>query len=428
MTRAPSAHAVQKFFAAGFFVAALFSVAAFATPPSAIAPPAHMPARLLRTLAHHPDGYDPAGARAPTDVLLGDLLFHSPRTLGPKAQALGLSCQTCHPNGATNAALIIPGVNDRAGLVDLTSAHFRAGADDGVDDPLDIPSLRGARYTAPYGRDGRTQSLAEFTAGVVALEFGGAPLAPSRLAALVRYEQELDFLPNRNLDEHGRLTARASEAARRGELEFEKARAGFGGMSCASCHVPSSFFRDGRSHRLGTGGRASPYGFDDGFETPTLLGLAESAPYFHDGRFRALADVVAWFDRAYALGLDNDARAALTAYLEAVGAVDDPEDRRPLGRRLVETFAYLRLLSSGESANERDLWIAALELVQDAIAENPPPTVRARVEAARAKLAKLRARAESGAALEKLRGEIDPLHAELDRLAADWTGALAAGR
>ena len=122
------------------------------------------------------------------------------------------------------------------------------------------------------------------------------PLPPRKLAALVRYVQDLDFLPNANLDARSHLTARASEAARRGEAIFTRAEPGFDGGSCATCHDPSTFFRDGRVHRLGTATSPSPSAVDGGYETPTLLGTAETAPYFHDGRFATLREVVGWFD------------------------------------------------------------------------------------------------------------------------------------
>src|SRR6185369_2373338 len=187
--------------------------------------------------------------------------------------------------------------------VDLSTHFFRRGADDGIVDPINIPSLRGARFTGPYGHDGRTASLSEFTHGVVTSEFGGAPLPPRELAALVRYVQDLDLLPNGNLDARSGLTARASDPARRGEAIFARPMAGFGGASCASCHTPSTFFRDGRVHRLGTEASPSLSAVDGGYETPTLLGTVETAPYFHDGRFASLRDVIAWFDASYRLGL-----------------------------------------------------------------------------------------------------------------------------
>ena len=111
---------------------ALLALLAFGGPaPVAVAPPSPpppppvtallpepLPARYLRTLAHDPGGYDPTCADGVIDLLLGDILFHSPHILGPEARRAGLSCQVCHPNGATNATLVIAGLSDRPGNVD----------------------------------------------------------------------------------------------------------------------------------------------------------------------------------------------------------------------------------------------------------------------------------------------------------------------
>jgi cytochrome c peroxidase len=379
-----------------------------------IAPPSPMPPRLLRTLAHRPDGY--GADAAPSDLLLGDLLFHSPEILGPRAIEIGLSCNTCHPNGATHPALKLEGLSDRPGSIDLSTAHFRAGADDGIANALNIPSLRGVRYTAPYGRDGRIASLSEFTRGVVEGEFGGAPISATRLSSLVRYLHDLDFLPNRNLDERNRLTARAGDAAHRGEKLFAD--------HCASCHPASSYFTDGKTHRVGTGKRASPYSLDDGYETPTLLDTVESAPYFHDGRAATLAEVVQFFDGSLQLHLSPDARADLVAYLEAIGTSDDKTDSRPLARRLVETFAYLALLERGEVRDDRAIWAMALDRSRDALLAAPTaPSLSLRRATALAAIAHLRAESGRGD-LPSLRPEVTRVRVELARLAADLAGAL----
>jgi hypothetical protein len=387
-----------------------------------------MPPRYLRALAHDPGGYDPARGGGVSDLLLGDLLFHSPRTLGPAAQRLGLSCAACHPGGAAHGTLRLPSeISDRPGNVDLSTAYFRAGAENHVRDFVNIPSLRGARFTPPYGRDGRAASLREFIGDVVESEFAGAPLPPHQLRALLRYVEDLDFLPNRQLDARGRLTAAASASAHRGEILFAKPRAAFDGDSCATCHPPSSFFRDGKTHRLGTGQPPSPHAIDDGFDTPTLLGAAETAPYFHDGRFATLADVVAWFDRSFALGLGIAGQADLTAYLAAVGASDRTADDRPLAQVMLDGFVYLTLLLDGDDCEDRGIWRAALEASRDELARHPePPAIMPAITRARSRVAALLARTQAGAPLAPMRSEVARLRRDLFRLAADWAGATSA--
>jgi cytochrome c peroxidase len=382
-----------------------------------IAPPSTMPARYLRTLEYNPDGYsaERTATNPASELLLGDLLFHSPRTLGPKAQALGISCHSCHPNGATHSELHLGVLSDRPGNVDLSSSFFRVASDDGVFNALNVPSLRGCRYTAPYGHDGRSHSLAEFVENVVHLEFDGAWLSPEQRGALVRYLHDLDFLPNRNLDQRNQLTAGASESARRGAAVFATPRAGFGGQSCASCHPPSSFFRDGKVHRLGSGQPPSAHAVDSGYETPSLLGLAESAPYFHDGRFARIADVVRWFDQSFSLALSQEELTDLVAYVESVGSVDRRQDMRPLALRLDHVFAYVSLLGArDERVNQ-----AVLDEV-GSLLDSAPPAFAARARAARGELEALAAeRAAKPRAVSTLRSE-------LSRLAADWAGREAA--
>jgi hypothetical protein len=408
-------------------IAALLGASFIAAAPASPAPSAP-PARHLRTLAHDPGGYNPERVNVVTDLLLGDFLFHSPSTLGPRAQKLGISCNSCHPNGATDARFVLPGEKPaHPGSVDVTTGMFRPEAEDGRDDPLNIPSLRGLRFTAPYGHDGRAASLHDFSQSVVVNEFGGAQLPWHELSALVHYMQDFDFLPNARLDAQSHVTAAAGPAARRGEALFVAPRKGFGGRSCATCHVPSSFFRDGQVHRLQIGAGAAPHSFEDGFETPTLLGALESAPYFHDGRFATLGEVVAWFDTTYQLALTGGQRADLTAYLEAVGAADSPLDRRPLALTLDATFVYLELLAAGSVKDDRRVWASVISSCLETLDGAPRrPELDERLARDRKRLVDLDAQARGAVSLDGLREEVKLLHRELARYGADLQGAIAA--
>ena len=81
-------------------------------------------------------------------IKLGNLAFSSPSILGPLARRAGVSCETCHVNGAGNAKFFMPKMSTRPGNFDTTGALFNPKADNGVLDPVRIPSLRGARYLA----------------------------------------------------------------------------------------------------------------------------------------------------------------------------------------------------------------------------------------------------------------------------------------
>ena len=257
-------------------------------------------------------------------VAYGDMLFDSPQIFGNPARDLGIACSTCHNRSDVNQRLFIPGASHQPGAIDVDGAFFNPIFNDRRDDPLDIPSLRGLRFTGPYGRDGRFASLRDFTRNVIVNEFGGAEPTPFMLDALVAYLLEFDFLPNSMLTTDGRLTDAAPDATRRGEAIFDRPFAGLGDRSCASCHVPDANFLDRQAYDIGSADPAYEGSRAGALDTPTLLGTAYTAPYFHDGSLPTLASVVDWFDDTKSLGLTGAEREDLTAYLETVGAADQP--------------------------------------------------------------------------------------------------------
>jgi cytochrome c peroxidase len=257
-------------------------------------------------------------------VAYGDMLFDSAQIFGNPARDLGLACSTCHNRSDVNQRLFIPGASHQPGAIDVDGAFFNPIFNDRRDDPLDIPSLRGLRFTGPYGRDGRFASLRDFTRNVIVNEFGGEEPTPFMMDALVAYMLEFDFLPNSLLTTDGRLTDAAPESARRGEAIFNRSFAGLGDRSCASCHMPDANFLDRQAHDIGSVAPAYEGARAGALDTPTLLGTAYTAPYFHDGSLPTLAAVVDWFDETKSLGLSGAEQADLTAYLETVGAADEP--------------------------------------------------------------------------------------------------------
>ncbi|KIC31475.1 MULTISPECIES: cytochrome c peroxidase [Leisingera] len=257
-------------------------------------------------------------------VAYGDMLFDSPEIFGGPARELGIACSTCHNRSDVNRDFFIPGLSKYAGGMDVDGSFFNPMFNDRVDDHLDTPSMRGIRFTAPYGRDGREPSLRRFIRNVIVTEFAGDEPTPFQLDALEAYVKQFDFLPNPKIDRAGRLTNLASEAAKRGEKLFNTDFAGLGDRSCASCHTPERNFRDGLTYDIGTAEPPFPGGTPIHFETPTLRNINFTAPYMHDGSLPTLASVVDWFDESKVLGLDEAQRADLTAYLEAVGDGEEP--------------------------------------------------------------------------------------------------------
>lgn len=311
-------------------------------------------------------------------VAYGDMLFDSPYILGPPASELGIKCATCHNRSDINTRFFIPGISPHPGAADVDGHFFNPRFNDRRSDALDIPSLRGLRFTGPYGRDGRFASLREFTRNVVVNEFAGPEPTPLMLDALVAYMFEFDWLPSPWLEPDGSLVADAPADARRGEEIFHREFEGMGNRACATCHVPSSNFMDGRRHDIGTSDPVVPGARDTFFDTPTLINVVHTAPYFHDGRIDTLGGVVDWFDATFELGLATEEKADLTAYLEAVGEGDAPyelfdEDNTPfmLYWSELSTFASgLETLLPARDAHHAELLLKTVadDLRVDAIA------------------------------------------------------------
>jgi cytochrome c peroxidase len=294
------------------------------------------------------------GDRTSYVVALGNVAFNSPAILGDVARRAGISCGTCHMGGASNAKLFVPSLSTKPGTFDTTGALFNPRADNHVFDPVRVPSLRGARYLAPYGHDGRIASLRDFVRNVIVGEFAGPEPSPALLDAVTAYVQEIDFLPNPRLGDRGRLNATATEAERRGEALFAKPFPHDPGLSCAGCHEPAGAFVDHRQHDVGSGGL---------YKTPTLLNANFNAPYFHDGRYDSFDQVVDHFDRTYGLGLTAQDHGDLVAYLRAVGDARQPWDADSVETRYKDIENFSLLLMQAVDAHDRD----TIDLVVDTL-------------------------------------------------------------
>jgi cytochrome c peroxidase len=287
-------------------------------------------------------------------VNLGNLAFSSPSILGSVARQAGVSCSTCHVNGTGNGKLYIPKMSTRPGNFDTTGPLFNPKADNQALDPVRIPSLRGARFLAPYGNDGRMASLRDFVRNVIVNEFAGPEPTPTTLDSVVAYINDIDFLPNPNLGPAGRLTPMAMESERRGEALFMKPFPHDPQMSCATCHVPSAAFVDHRQHDVGSGGL---------FKTPTLTNADFNAPYFHDGRYDTYEQVVAHFDRVFGLGYSDQDRHDLADYLNAIGNGMRPYEFEGTPTTLKEVNDFALVLGAAIAANDKDVVALAVDTI-----------------------------------------------------------------
>ena len=88
-------------------------------------------------------------------------------------------------------------------------------------------------------------------------------------------------------------------------------------------------------------------------DTPTLLGIKYTAPYFHDGSQPSLQEVMKWFNEYFNLDLNKAETQDLTAYVETVGGGTDAyEDTSIYLDAEMEEFSFF--LSAYEYLKEKN--------------------------------------------------------------------------
>jgi mono/diheme cytochrome c family protein len=158
---------------------------------------------------------------------------------------------------------------------------------------------------------------------------------------MIAYMLEFDFLANLYLERDGSLAKSAPESAKRGEEIFHRPFSGMNGRSCATCHIPSANFIDHRRHDLGVVAGSAPFSRDGALDTPTLLGITHTPPYFHDGSQASIHAVSEWFNERFDLGLTERELTDLTSYVETVGDGIEPyEDTRYTLEMELEEFGF----------------------------------------------------------------------------------------
>jgi YVTN family beta-propeller protein len=189
----------------------------------------------------------------PDQVDLGRRLFYSSVTPSMAGAGSGVSCATCHMDGRNDG---ITWTFDEAGLSSQRQTPSLAGK---VSETLpltwmsDVPSVGDEVRITSQGR------------------MGGQGLSFPQELAVAAY---VDF--TREVDHPAKGSPDAAVA--RGKAIFERSEVG-----CASCHAGSRL-ADDQPHDL--------YGLR-GVYTPSLTGVAVTAPYLHDGSAATLEDVLA---------------------------------------------------------------------------------------------------------------------------------------
>lgn len=225
----------------------------------------HGPAGARRTLSIGEDPLDP-------QIALGRRLFFTAND--PLLSGGGLACAGCHPEGRDDGIVWTVG-----------------------QDIVQTPTLRG-RLVPPFQWTGDRLSLTHAIArSVQRIGGGGVPL--SSLEALAAYLE-------RGLPPPPPLSRTLTPQEQRGRELF------VGRGACAGCHDPARRYADGRAWALD---ELSPP-----FDTPSLRGVGGTAPYFHDGRYASLEELMEHPNERMGriVELSIEERAALRAFLETL--------------------------------------------------------------------------------------------------------------
>lgn len=187
-----------------------------------------------------------------------------------------MACASCHPEGRTD------------GLSWRIEGHN-----------LQTPLLAGRVLgTHPFKWDGKDRDLPTSLTNTIG-RLGGGGLSPEDIGALEAFLHTLPAPMPPTAD---------GDAIARGKRLFESGETG-----CLACHTGATL-ADGDQHDL-----AANIGAVD---TPSLIGLAHSAPYYHDGSARTLRALLTDKGSVHGMGetkqLDGEQLDDLIAYLESL--------------------------------------------------------------------------------------------------------------
>jgi cytochrome c551/c552 len=226
-----------------------------------------------------------AEERLPEEVLLGKQVFYNAGD--PRMSAEGyMSCATCHVDGSHDGRTF--DFTDRGeGFRNTTDLRGRSGLGHGlVHWSANFDEIQDFENDIRHGFGGNgflsDTQFASLSATLGAPKAGASPELDS-LAAYVTSLGSLTVPRSPHRDDNGALSA----AAVRGEALFNS-------HSCASCHTVANDFTDRQMHDVGTLRASSGQRLAGPFttvDTPTLLGLFDTAPYLHNGTAASLREV-----------------------------------------------------------------------------------------------------------------------------------------
>jgi YVTN family beta-propeller protein len=215
---------------------------------------------------------------SPSDV--GEQLFYDARLTHDS----WFSCHSCHTDGHTN------------GLLSDTLGDGSFGT------PKRILSLRGVGDTSPWAWDGGQADLEGQVRKSIRTTMHGPKPSDGAVEALTAYLRTLAPPPSL-----AKLRGDADEArVRRGQVVFRE-------QGCATCHVPPAYTASG-TYDVGISDEAG----NRRFNPPSLRGIGQGGPFFHDNRAATLDEVFAQHRHQLRGELDSGSLGDLLAFLRSL--------------------------------------------------------------------------------------------------------------
>ncbi|MBM4068819.1 MAG: hypothetical protein FJ271_07720 [Planctomycetes bacterium] len=210
----------------------------------------------------------------------GEALFHDARL----SHLAWFSCQSCHPDGHSNGRL-----ND----------NFSDGS---FGTPKRVLSLLGVKDTGPWAWNGGMPDLETQVRSSLTTTMRGPKPSAEAVRDLTAFLQTLPPPPSL-AKARGTIDA---EALKRGRKVFAREK-------CATCHTPATY----------TSAKSFDVGLKDEngqshFNPPSLRGISQAGPYFHDGRARDLEEVFTRFRHQLRGALAGEELADLLHFLNSL--------------------------------------------------------------------------------------------------------------
>jgi YVTN family beta-propeller protein len=210
----------------------------------------------------------------------GELLFYDARL----AHDGWFSCHSCHTDGHTNGLL-----NDNLG-------------DNSFGAPKRVLSLLGVRDTGPWAWNGSIGDLESQIRKSIETTLRGPKPSEAQVQALTAYLRTLSPPPSA-----ARLTGEVDEkAVRRGREVFQQ-------QACGNCHAPPEYTSP-KTYNVGLTDEVG----NKSFNPPSLRGVSQGGPFFHDNRARSLEEVFTRYQHQLKGELSKQELDDLLAFLRSL--------------------------------------------------------------------------------------------------------------